>query len=1154
MSENLTDSKRTILLVEDEDILAFALTHWLNGVGYNCIYVSSGEKAIEIVKNTNIDLILMDIDLGKGIDGTQAAEVILKDYNIPILFLSSHTEKEIVEKTERISSYGYVVKDANYSVLLASIKMTFKLHDANQELLNQKKALYLSEEKFSKAFYTSPDAIGITRLKDGVYVEINEGFTKISGYTPEEIVGRSVLPDDLGIWVNIEERTKFVKNILDNTGVNSLETFFRIKDGSIRTGLITGNIIELEGEPCILTIVRDVTDQKRSEEALRSSEERFRGIADNIPGIVFQSFARINGEIGLYYVSEQSKELLGLDNKPLSNYLLRFAEQNTPDDYAKFLQSINQAVQSFSKWDFEGKFTRPDGKILFFKGIAQPRYVNDEMIFDGVLLDITQRKQFEEALLHSQERFRQVSETAKEWIWEIDRDGIYSYSNSVVEKILGYKPEELVGKKHFYDLWSDETKNALLDQVVDAFINKEILYRLENPVYNKNGNVVILETTGLPIINDNGQLIGYRGTDVDITERKLAEESLALEKSLTEAVFNSVPGIIYLYNDQGKLLRWNKQHEVMTGYSSEELSRMNLLDWFKGDDQSIQAVTQGVQRTIETGFGDAQAELQRKDGVKIPMYFTASSLILKGKVCFAGIGIDITERKRAEEALHKSEEYYRSLIENSSDLIVVTDLEGKFKYASPSVFNILGFTPDEFVVQDSMKTIHPEDLATKNLREEYTRISKAPGLSTSNFMRVLHKNGSWRFLETIGKTAYDQNGELIVISNMRDITERIEADKELRRYRDHLVEMVEERTSELEQSRETFRALAENTKDVIMRVNEKFQFLYMNSVINDVFGVPAEQYIGKTFSELGFADNLINGFEELLKKVFENKQNHRREFQLQNGRWGDLLAMPEFDTNGEVCSIIISARDISEIKKLQHEIENALEKEKELNQLKDRFISVVSHEYRTPLTSILSSVEILELGDKKYSEEKKKIHFDRIQKNIDYLISMLDEVLYVNRIESERIQVAYQRINVRNFCKEIFDEIKEQYPGIKSTIKINLHDDYCNMDVSILRKVLGNVISNAYKYNRENGEVLFVVNSRSNKLTFEISDTGIGIPEDEQKNVFEAFSRMTNTQHIKGTGLGLSIVKKSIEQLGGTVSFESKLNKGTTFTVSIPIN
>ncbi len=156
------------------------------------------------------------------------------------------------------------------------------------------------------------------------------------------------------------------------------------------------------------------------------------------------------------------------------------------------------------------------------------------------------------------------------------------------------------------------------------------------------------------------------GMGIDITERKQAEELLLLEKTFIDAIFNSIPGMLYLYDTEGRLIRWNKKHELMTGYPPEEIVKMQLLDWFKGDAESLKAVTEGVQETMLKGFGDAEANLQKKDGTTIPMYFTASRLTINEKQYFTGIGIDITERKNAEEEKEKLQEQLLQAIKMES--------------------------------------------------------------------------------------------------------------------------------------------------------------------------------------------------------------------------------------------------------------------------------------------------------------------------------------------------------------------------------------------------------------------------------------------------------------------------------------------------------
>lgn len=292
---------KTILLVEDEALIALLETRQLEEVGYTVIHVSTGEAAVALVRDGpgSVDLILMDIDLGRGMDGTAAAQEILSRREIPLLFLSGHQEKELVDKTEQITNYGYVVKNSAFAVLYASIKMAFRLFDARRSLgqkgmeieaANEElrvtiesleevnRELLASEDKFSKAFHLNPDSININRLADGLYLDVNEGFTKILGYTAEEVIGRTSLPGDLGIWVHGEDRERLVAGLRAQGTVANLEAEFRRKDGSIVEGMMSARVIDIDGVTCILSITRDISARKEKELALAANEARYRSL------------------------------------------------------------------------------------------------------------------------------------------------------------------------------------------------------------------------------------------------------------------------------------------------------------------------------------------------------------------------------------------------------------------------------------------------------------------------------------------------------------------------------------------------------------------------------------------------------------------------------------------------------------------------------------------------------------------------------------------------------------------------------------------------------------------------------------------------------------------------------------------------------------
>jgi PAS domain S-box-containing protein len=297
-----TDSSpKNILLVEDEALIAMAEERLLREEGYEVLLAFNGKTALELLRTSarKIDLVLMDIDLGRGIDGTQVAAEILAEKDLPILFLSSHTDKETVDRTEKITSYGYVVKDSGSIVLLASIKMAFKLHEAHR-------ALRVSEDRYAKAFHTSPDAININRLKDGMFLAINQGFSSTTGYRIDEVIGKSSLSDDLNIWVKEEARQRLITGLKEHGEVSALEAEFRMKDGTIKSGLMSARIIEIGEEQCILSITRDISKEKKVEKQLQKDEELLHVLFETSDDNVMLSSICPDGEPGAFVDVSQS--------------------------------------------------------------------------------------------------------------------------------------------------------------------------------------------------------------------------------------------------------------------------------------------------------------------------------------------------------------------------------------------------------------------------------------------------------------------------------------------------------------------------------------------------------------------------------------------------------------------------------------------------------------------------------------------------------------------------------------------------------------------------------------------------------------------------------------------------------------------------------
>lgn len=241
------------------------------------------------------------------------------------------------------------------------------------------------------------------------------------------------------------------------------------------------------------------------------------------------------------------------------------------------------------------------------------------------------------------------------------------------------------------------------------------------------------------------------------------------------------------------------------------------------------------------------------------------------------------------------------------------------------------------------------------------------------------------------------------------------------------------------------------------------------------------------------------------------------------------------------------------LEKAEEEVRKALEKEKELSELKSRFVSTASHEFRTPLATILSSVSLIGKYTKPEDAEKREKHIERIKSSVNNLREILNDFLSLEKVQAGKIEPRLSEIELESFTKSVVDEIHVlakqgqsiicEYKGEKRPVML---------DPQLLKNILINLLSNAIKFSNEDGTIRFITEITNEGCVFTVSDQGIGISEEDQRHLFEQFFRAKNAINIQGTGLGLNIVKKYIELMGGTISCHSELNQGTTFSVNFP--
>jgi signal transduction histidine kinase len=243
-------------------------------------------------------------------------------------------------------------------------------------------------------------------------------------------------------------------------------------------------------------------------------------------------------------------------------------------------------------------------------------------------------------------------------------------------------------------------------------------------------------------------------------------------------------------------------------------------------------------------------------------------------------------------------------------------------------------------------------------------------------------------------------------------------------------------------------------------------------------------------------------------------------------------------------------------KRVEDEVRTELKKEKELSELKSRFISMASHEFRTPLCTILSSADLLETYGKKWSEDKKTEHLQRIQSAVERMTQLLDDVLLIGKAEAGKLEFQPAPMNLDKFCTDLVEELQQGKSSSQHTITFVKRGHYTTtlMDEKLLRHILSNLISNAIKYSTPGSNIYFEVNCQEEEAIFLIKDSGIGIPKEDQQRLFESFHRAKNVGTIPGTGLGLAIVKKSLDLHSGKITVDSIVGGGTTFIIRLPLN
>ncbi len=609
------------------------------------------------------------------------------------------------------------------------------------------------------------------------------------------------------------------------------------------------------------------------------------------------------------------------------------------------------------------------------------------------------------------------------------------------------------------------------------------------------------------------------------------------EQQHRQVVDNASEGILVIQDS--RIVLANPKFEQMTGFPLEELYKLSFLELIHPDDQDLVAAAEQHQLHGEAPAIRYSFRLARRDHPTLWVALSAVPIEWLGQAATLSFVTDVTESRRLDDHLKEVLAERETILEHSVVGIAFLNPEGRPLWANQAMGQLFGVDPAATLGTSLEPYFHSRDeyLDVGKLVLEAVQ-TRQPFTGEVN-MRRAEGTSFWAHIS--GKAVNPDDlarGTVWVVS---DISQRRELEEKLVRT-----------TAEWGIILQSTLIGISYTSNRILR--------FVNKTFADMVGYEPEELIGQG-SQIYYPDEKSwrqtgeRAYPVLARgEAFAEEKRLKRK----NGEifWAQVYGMSIYP-NDPAQGIIWTMIDISERRKAEEDILGALEQQRELNDLKSRFVSMTSHEFRTPLATILSSAELLRYYSDRLSKEEKDEMLGNIDTSVMRMTHMLDNILMIGRADAGQLEFKPAPVYVDVFCRKLVEEVaKAAMQGGNGFGRFHYacarSDEVVWLDEKLLQHVLGNLLSNAFKYSPNGQPVHFDIDSDDKEIRFRIADQGIGIPAEHLPRLFETFHRARNVGNISGTGLGMAIVKRALDLHGGKIRVESEVGCGSTFTVTLP--